>query len=112
MFNTIEKLEIIWQRMWKWWHIKYPVEKWDFIIKVAKIAGDLIGARMFGDIKKVNLYSGMCAFVILTFFSTTFYTIQYYLLRGELVRGMECTYVAGVVIAVRMRNFLCFELAE
>lgn len=105
MFNPFKKLKSKWQRMWDWWHVKCSEEKWDFIIKVAKVSGDLIGVRMFSDIKKVDWYSGICGLVIATFFSTTTYTVQYYLLRGELVRGMECTYVVGVVIAVRMRIF-------
>ena len=103
MFNPFKKLKSKWERMWDWWHVKSPEEKWDSIINVAKVAGDLVGARMFGDIKKVDWYTGICGLMILIFFTTNIYTVQYYLLRNELVRGMECTYIVGVVVAVRMK---------
>lgn len=98
-FNPFQKLKSKFRRTREWWQIKSPSEKWDFICNIGKVSGNLIGVHVFSDLK-IYWYSGSCAVMIAMFFTLVFYTLQYYLLRGEFVRGMECTYLTGVVIGV------------
>lgn len=91
-------------RIREWWQLKSFGQKWDFILNIGIFAGHLIGVRTFSDMK-VNWYSASGGVAIILFFSLNFYTIQYYLRFGAFVRGMECTYLVGVVIGVRETNF-------
>lgn len=95
-----QKLKFNFQRIHEWWQVKSPAEKWDLIYNIGKVAGDLIGVHLFRDVR-IFWYSGSCALMIATFFILVLYTVQYYLLRGDYIRGMECTYLTGVVIGVR-----------
>lgn len=96
-------------RITNWWNNKSPTQKWDSITKIAIVPGHLIGVHLFCDLK-INWYSASCAVMIGMFFSLNFYTIQYYLRQGAVVRGMECTYLVGVVVGVReVLRFVHFE---
>lgn len=92
-------MNLMFQRIQEWWQTKSFGEKWDFILGIGIFAGHLIGVRTFSDMK-VNWYSASGGVAIVMFFSLNLYTIQYYLRRGAFVRGMECTYLVGVVIGV------------
>lgn len=92
-------MNLMFQLIQEWWQTKSFGEKWDFILGIRIFAGHLIGVRTFSDMK-VNWYSASGGVAIVMFFSLNLYTIQYYLRRGAFVRGMECTYLVGVVIGV------------
>lgn len=101
VMNLLQKLKSKFQfRSIRWWRVKSPEEKWDFIQSFGRSAGDLIGVRLFTDLK-LMLYTATCAVLIVMFFALEFYTIQYYLRRGAVVRGMESTYLIGVATGVR-----------
>lgn len=89
----------LFRRVHKWWTTKSPSEKWDSIIGIAKISGDLDGIRVFTD-AKVYWYTATPGVCIGVFYLLNLYTIQYYMRRGEFVRGMECMYLIGAVVGV------------
>lgn len=99
MFNSFNTLKSKYQNAQRAWQSKSPADKWDTIHNIGRFESDIIGIRLFSDMK-VNWYSASCGVLIVIFFLLDIYTIQYYLRRNEFVRGMECTYVVGIVVAV------------
>lgn len=92
----------------KWWHVKTPPEKWDFIIGIGKMSGNAIGVHIFDSVK-IFWFTFGSGVLLLIFFSLDIYTIQYYWLRGAFVRSLESTYVVGFVIGVCLSTKLfCF----
>lgn len=87
------------RRIHEWWSNKIPAEKWETIISIAKISGNLVGVRVFSDLR-VYWYSASPGICIGIFYLLNLYTIQYYMRRGAFVRGMECTYLIGAVVGV------------
>lgn len=102
MSNPFQTLRSKIQRTQEWWQIKSPAEKWDFIYKIGKVLSHSVGIRVYSDMK-VYWYSLSCGLMITIFFTLDLYTIQYYIRRNAFVRGMECTYVLGVVVGVRQK---------
>lgn len=99
MGNQLETLKSKFHRIRDWWKDKTPAQKWDTIMKIGIVPGHLIGVHLFCDL--INTwYSASCGLMIAMFFVLNSYTIQYYLRRGAVVRGMECTYLLGVVVGV------------
>lgn len=86
------------QRSWK---IKSPSKKWDTIHEFGQLLCELIGIRVFGDMENYwyTASCGVCAFI---YFALDFYTIQYYLRRRDFVKVIECSYLVGVVVGVRI----------
>lgn len=98
--HQFETLKSRFHRIRDWWKNKTPAEKWDSIMQIGIVPGHLIGVHLFCDLI-INWYSASCGVMIAMFFTLNFYTIQYYLRQGAFVRGMECTYLLGVVVGVR-----------
>lgn len=99
MGQRLETLKSKFNRILNWWKHKTPAQKWDSILLLGIIPGHLIGVHLFCDLL-INWYSASCALMIAMFFTLNFYTIQYYMRRGAFVRGMESTYLVGVVVGV------------
>lgn len=111
MLKTYKKWKIKLQHIRGWWQNKNPEQKWDFIIEIGNVPGELIGVRVFSDMK-LCWYTGVTAAMIATYFLLNIYTIQYYVRRGEIVRSVEGLCVVGVVVGVRAflhSNFIVIE---
>lgn len=99
MGQKLETLKSKFDRILDWWKDKTPIQKWNSIMQIGIAPGHLIGVHLFCDLL-INWYSASCGLMIAMFFTLNFYTIQFYLRRSEIVRGMECTYLVGVVVGV------------
>lgn len=109
MSFRIWKYILPFRRIHEWWSNKSPAEKWESIIGIAKTFGNLVGVRVFSDLR-LYWYSASPGVCIGIFYLLNLYTIQYYLRRGSFVRGMECTYLIGAVVGVREVICFFFEL--
>lgn len=99
MFNPFRVVGIKFRYYWCWWRTKSPSEKWIAICGINRLFCELIGIRIFSDMKNYwyTFMSGVC---FLVYLSLTFYTIQYYLFRREFVRVIECIYLIGPIVGV------------
>lgn len=100
-------------KLWRtqeWWHSKDPEQKWDTIHEFGRIICELIGIRVFSDMKNYwySASCGVCAFV---YFALEFYTIQYYLRRSDFVEATQCAYLICAVVGVSLSTIKC-ELNE
>lgn len=86
----------------EWWQAKSPAEKWDTIYNTGRKMCDFIGIHVLSDMR-VNWYSASGGLSGAIYLFLTIYTIQYYLRRDEFVRAMECGFLVGLVIAVRVK---------
>lgn len=99
MFNPFKILKLKFRCFWCWWQAKSPSAKWIEICGLSRVVCELIGIRIFSDMKTYwyTASSGVC---ILVYLSLNFYTIQYYLFRREFVRVIECIYLIGPIVGV------------
>lgn len=89
------------------WMAKSPPEKWNTIHDFGQSLCELIGIRVFSDMKN-DWYTASCGVCAFIYFALDFYTIQYYLRRNDFVKVIECTYLVGAVVGVR-EIFECFQ---
>lgn len=82
------------------WDIRTARQRWHLVYMVGRFASHLIGVTVYGDMKNY-WYSYFPAFLGFFHSSTIVYTVCKYFLQGEYKRGMECTCVGGMVIAVK-----------
>lgn len=101
MLNPFGWLNSKQSEIYEWWQRKKPSEKWDFIIKIGRVTSNAIGVHVLDDMR-VNWFSATGGILLFLFFALNFYTMQYYWFRGAFVRGLECTYLVGFVIGVRI----------
>lgn len=85
----------------QWWLIKSPSEKFEAIRVISSMVCESIGIRIIRD-QKIYWYTASCGVCAIIYFALDFYTIQYYLRQNEFVKIIECTYLFGIVIAVRL----------
>lgn len=85
----------------QWWMSKSPRYKYETIHNVSRVVCASIGIRVFSD-QRNYWYTASCGVCAVIYFALDFYTIQYYLRRNEFVKIIECTYLIGIVIAVRL----------
>lgn len=99
MLNPFKILKMKFRRFWCWWQAKNPIEKWIEIRGLFRVICELIGIRIFSDMKNY-WYTASSAVCFLLYLLLNFYTIQYYLFRREFVRVIECIYLIGPIIGV------------
>lgn len=99
MGDRLGTLKSKFDRILNWWEDKTPAQKWDAILQLGIVPGHLIGVHFFCDLL-IYWYTGSCALMIGMFYALNIYTIQYYMRRGAFVRGMESTFLVGVVVGV------------
>lgn len=81
------------------WQAKTPKQKFDFIHDMGQSTSEVIGIHTFGDLKN-NWYSSFCGICGFIYFGLNIYTIQYYCRRSQYARGVQCTYLIGMIIVV------------
>lgn len=87
------------------WQSKTPKQKWQIIFNTGKVSSELIGIRVYGDMKTI-WKSGICAVVISTCLLMILYTIPFYCIRNEYIRSIECSCPLGIIIPVSF--IVCF----
>lgn len=95
MLNTFGLLQSTCQNVRKKWQVKTPKQRWEFLINFGRVLCEMIGVRIYSDMK-IFWYTGTSAVLITIHFTLTVYTVQYYFRRREFVRGMECTCFIGM----------------
>lgn len=99
MLNTFGILQSKYRNIRKKWQEKTPKRKWDFIFNIGRVMSELIGLRIFSDMK-IYWYTASSAVLLTLNYFVTAYTIQYYFRRSEFVRGIECTCFVGITTLV------------
>lgn len=99
MFYPLKELRLKYQSVQENWSAKTPTEKWHAIHDIADMISRLVGIHAYSDLK-VYWYSASCGILGMIYILLNIYTVQYYLRRGEFVRGMQCTYLVGMSVAV------------
>lgn len=103
MFQIFKRLRSKIHGIRQWWMAKSATEKYEKIRICSRLICELIGIRIFSDMKNY-WYTVSCGVCAIIYFSLDFYTIQYYLYRREFVKIIECTYLFGIAIAVRVTS--------
>lgn len=82
---------------------KTPKEKWEIVFNVGSKMFRLLGIEVFLGIKN-RWYSYIGAILIFDYIFLISYTLWYYFRKNEYLKGLECTYTAGTVALVGIRD--------
>lgn len=99
MFSPFRAPRLKIQRIREMWQAKSPSEKWDSMYNSGRMMCDFIGIRVLSDMH-VNWYSASCGISAALYVFMNIYTVQYYVRRNEFIKGMECTFLVGLVVGV------------
>lgn len=100
-----KKLQLKYQNLRDKWTSKTPWQKWSCIYDLGKCFIELIGIKVFGDMKNYWL-TASAGLLGLVYLFLTIYTVQYYIRRHNFTRAMACSYTFGLFILVSF--FLSF----
>lgn len=87
------------------WQSKTPKEKWDILFETGRISSEVLGIRIYSDVK-TGWYTLIGAIVITSCIALITYTIQFYCVRNEFVRSIECSCPLGIIIPVSKFNLI------
>lgn len=82
------------------WSKKAPKDKWLFLYNIPRTMFELVGVRVFSDLK-VNWYSQLGNLLVLYYGSMTSYTLYYYHCKNQLMYGTRCLCGIGILISVK-----------
>lgn len=94
-FNIRERFRLF-QRNWL---LKTPKEKWQFLYNIPGTMFEMVGVRVFSDLK-LNLYSQLGNLLVAYYGSLSIYTLYYYYNKNNLVNGLRCLCGFGIFISV------------
>lgn len=94
-----KKLQLKYQNLRDKWTSKTPWQKWNCIYDLGKFFIELIGIKVFGDMK--NYWHTASALVLgLVYLFLAIYTVQYYIRQHNFTRAMACSYTFVLFILV------------
>lgn len=99
VYRALKKLQMKYQNIRAKWTSKTPSQKWNFIYDVGKFLIELIGIKVYGDMKNY-WHSAICGILGLIYLLLTIYTVQYYMRQHNFTRAMACSYTFGLFILV------------
>lgn len=95
MFKRLEVLKNFKEE----WRMKTPKQKWQFVYNLAAKSGELIGIRVYTDLK-VNWFSYFGLLLGVIHIPAVTYTLWISHQKGELLKGMQCLCTLGIMISV------------
>lgn len=103
MIDVMKQLSLIreFRRFQVEWLIKTPKQKWQVVFNFGASVSKLLGVRSLTDMKN-DMFSYIMAVLICIYASLVSYTMWYNFKQGEFLKGIECTYTAGIVTVVRV----------
>lgn len=115
VYRALKKIQLKYQSIREKWKAKTPWQKWNFIYSVGKFFLELIGIKVFGDMK-VFWRTLIPAILGLIYLCLAIYTVQYHMRQYNFTRAMACSYTFGLFILVSFvlfplewNHFLCFK---
>lgn len=87
------------QKLMKKWQFKTPKQKWQFFYDIGDFLCELVGIRVFGNMKN-DWYTASCGLMATFYFMLCIYTINYYFKQSAFLRGIECLCVFGHAVTV------------
>lgn len=97
--RALKKVQLKYQNVREKWMSKTPWQKWNFIYNAGKTFSELIGIKVYSDMKFYWL-TASGGILGLVYLSLTIYTVQYYLRQHNFTRAMACSYTFGIFILV------------
>lgn len=94
-----EPLKNLVQKLVEKWRIKTPKQKWQFIYNIGDFMCDLVGIRVFKDLKNY-WYTASCGLGASVYFITVTYTMIYYFKQNAFLRGVQCLCLFGHAVTV------------
>lgn len=92
------------------WIKKTPKQKWQVVFGFGAKVTMTFGVRAFTDMK-IDLFSYFVGAVISTYGVLVSYTMCYFFGQGEFMKGIECTYTAGIVTVVCTLDFMARKIS-
>lgn len=99
LFHLLKTLRLKIRFLQEKWQAKTPKQKFDFFHDMGQLTSEMIGVYIFGDLKN-NWYSAFGGICGMIYFALNIYTIQYYCRQSKYARGLQCTYLIGMIIVV------------
>lgn len=118
VYRALKKLQLKYQNIREKWKAKTSWQKWDFIYSLGKFFLELLGIKVFSDMKNYwrTAIPGIGGLIYLVL---AIYTVQYQMRQHNFTRAMACSYTFGlfilvsfVFISLNRNHFLCSKEGE
>lgn len=101
MLDVLKQLKLVKQfRKFQYeWNLRSPKQKWQVVFNFGAKISEILGIRVYTDAKN-DWYSYFGSVMAIAYAILVSYTIWFHSTRGDFLKGIECTYTAGIVTTV------------